>query len=119
MGGVDTMEFHHNQGVSLTVYVGQRTGSASSTDTSPKSIKETVAAALAIAKHTGEDEYNGLAPKDLLVQEVPELDLYHPWAMTPEEAIALAQRVEQAGREDKRIVNSDGATVTSGFSVRA
>lgn len=119
MGGVDTLEFHHNQGVSLTVYVGQRTGSASSTDTSPRSIKETVAAALAIAKHTGEDEYNGLAPKDLLVQEVPELDLYHPWAMTPEEAIALAQRVEQAGREDKRIVNSDGATVTSGFSVRA
>src|SRR5699024_7442851 len=51
MGGVDTLEFHHNQGVSLTVYVGQRTGSASSTDTSPKSIKETLAAALAIARH--------------------------------------------------------------------
>lgn len=121
MGGVDTLEFHHNQGVSLTVYVGQRTGSASSTDTSPNSIKETVAAALAIAKHTGEDEANGLAPKELLAQadSLPALDLHHPWALSPEEAITLAQRVEQAGREDKRIVNSDGATVTSGFSVRA
>src|SRR5699024_9019347 len=73
------------------------------------------------AKHTGEDEANGLAPKALLAQAetLPELDLYHPWTIAPEEAIALAQRVEQAGRKDTRIVNSDGATVTSGFSVRA
>lgn len=121
MGGVDTLEFHHNQGVSLTVYVGKRTGSASSTDTSPKSIKETVAAALAIAKHTGEDDANGLAPKALLAQadQLPVLDLYHPWDITPEAAIALAQQVEAAGRQDARIVNSDGATVTSGFSLRA
>ncbi len=121
MGNVDTLEFHRNQGVSLTVYVGQRTGSASSSDTSEQSIKETVAAALAIAKHTGEDEANGLAPKEMMAQahNLPELDLYHPWAITPEEAIELAQQVEQAGRNDKRIVNSDGASVTSGFSVRA
>lgn len=121
MGGVETLEFHHNQGVSLTVYVGQRTGSASSTDTSPNSIRETVAAALAIAKHTGEDEANGLAPKELLAQadQLPELDLYHPWELNPKDAIALAERVEAAGRQDPRIVNSDGATVTSGFSLRA
>lgn len=121
LGEVETLEFHRSQGVSLTVYSGQRSGSASSSDTSKQSIKETVAAALNIAKYTGEDPASGLAPQELLadVNNLPELDLYHPWDLTPERGIEIATAIENAGRQDARIVNSDGANVVSGISSKA
>lgn len=121
LGEVETLEFHRDRGVSLTVYLGQCSGAASSTDTSPESIRETVAAALAIAKHTGEDAANGLASKEQLADAnaLPELDLCHEWQLTPEDAIALALRCENSGRSDSRIVNSEGAQVTASISTRA
>lgn len=121
LGEVETLEFHRDRGVSLTVYLGQCSGAASSTDTSPESIRETVAAALAIAKHTGADEANGLAAQEQLADAnaLPELDLCHEWHLTPEQAIALATRCEEAGRADARIVNSEGAQVTASINTRA
>lgn len=118
LGEVETLEFHRDKGVSVTVYQGQRKGSASSSDDSEQSLKEAVAAAMAIARHTGEDEYAGLAPQALLAQEIPDLDLYHPWALPPREAVDLVLACEAAGRKDDRIVNSEGATVSSGDSLR-
>src|SRR5699024_6932269 len=81
LGEVETLEFHRDRGVSLTVYLDQCSGSASSTDTSPESIRETVAAALAIAKHTGADEASGLAHPEQLADAnaLPDLDLCHEW----------------------------------------
>ena len=43
---------------------------------------------------------------------LPDLDLFHPWALPVEAAIALAQEAEAAGQAvDARIDNSEGATV--------
>ncbi|HLR16820.1 MAG TPA: metalloprotease PmbA [Alcanivoracaceae bacterium] len=121
LGEVETLEFHRDRGVSLTVYLDQCSGSASSTDTSPESIRETVAAALAIAKHTGADEASGLAHPEQLADAnaLPDLDLCHEWAITPEQAIAIALQCEEAGRQDARIVNSEGAQVSVNMSTRA
>lgn len=118
LGEVETLEFHRDRGVSLTVYFGQRKGSASSGDDADASISEMVAAACAIARHTGEDPSAGIAEAALLAQRVPDLDLYHPWTLTPEQAIEQALACEAAGRTDARIVNSEGATISTGSSLR-
>lgn len=120
MGEVETVEFNRDKGVGLTVYFGQRKGSASTSDTSPQAIKETVAAACHIARYTSEDDCAGLADKDLLAFSYPELDLYHPWAIDTDQAIEMAKECETAGRNfDKRISNSEGANVATYQSLTA
>jgi len=80
---VETLEFHRDRGVGVTVYFGQRKGSASSSDISDKAIVETVKAACDIARYTHEDTCAGLADAERLAREVPDLDLYHPWESVP------------------------------------
>lgn len=113
-GEVETLEYHKDNALSITVYFGHRTGSASSSDISSEAIQDTVQAACDIARFTGEDPYVGLADPSELATTLPNLDLYHPWNITPEAAILLAQECEEQGRlHDKRIVNSEGTTVST------
>ncbi|MDF1821659.1 MAG: metalloprotease PmbA [Alcanivoracaceae bacterium] len=118
LGDIETLEFHRDRGFSVTVWIGQRKGSASSSDDSAQSLRETVAAAMAIARHTGEDPSSGIADASLLASDLPDLDLCHPWPMSVAQAVDLAGRAEAAGRADARIINSEGATVSTGCSLR-
>ncbi len=119
LGDVETLEFHRDRGVGVTVYYGRRKGSASTSDLSERSLAETVEAACDIARYTHEDDCAGLAPAELMAREVPDLDLYHPWHIGPEAATTLALRCEQAARElDPRISNSEGATLSSHEGLR-
>ena len=119
LGEVDTLEHNRDKGLGITVYVGKRKGSASTSDFTTKAIRETVQAACDIARYTEEDEYAGLADAELMATEVPELDLYHPWNLSAEHAIELAQACEASGREcDSRINNSEGASVSSHDGLR-
>ncbi|MCK5872159.1 MAG: metalloprotease PmbA, partial [Methylococcales bacterium] len=99
LGEVETIEHDCNQGLGLTVYFGQRKGSASSTDLSLKSIKDTVRAACSIAKYSSEDEFSGLPDADLLATEFPDLELNHAWNLNAEQAIDLAIECEAAARD--------------------
>jgi PmbA protein len=111
---VETVEFNRDQGFGITLYVGQRKGSASTTGSGDDAIRETVAAALAIAKHASEDSFAGLAAPELMAQDLPDLDLYHPWAITPDEAIELALSCEATAFEtDSRIRNADGTSLST------
>ncbi|WAJ36751.1 metalloprotease PmbA [Pseudomonas sp. GOM7] len=113
-GEVETVEFNRDQGFGITLYVGQRKGSASTSATGAAAIRETVAAALAIAKHASEDECAGLADAALMARELPELDLYHPWSITPEQAVEQALVCEAAAfAADKRIKNADGTSLNT------
>ncbi|MBZ9663381.1 metalloprotease PmbA [Pseudomonas sp. LMG 31766] len=113
-GEVETVEFNRDQGFGITLYVGQRKGSASTSATGSEAIRETVAAALAIAKHTSEDECAGLADAALMARELPELDLYHPWSITPEQAVEQALACEAAAfAADTRIRNADGTSLNT------
>jgi PmbA protein len=119
LGDVETIEHHRDQGLGVTVYFGQRKGSASSTDLSPESIRETVSAACSIARYTSEDEYAGLPEKELLATEFPDLDLNHPWDLRADEAIALAIECENAARGyHAEISNSEGASVNTHQGLR-
>ncbi|CAE6896638.1 MULTISPECIES: metalloprotease PmbA [Pseudomonas] len=111
---VETVEFNRDQGFGITLYVGQRKGSASTSATGLDAVRETVAAALAIARHASEDECAGLADAALMARELPELDLYHPWAISPEQAVEQALACEAAAfAADPRISNADGTSLNT------
>ena len=119
LGEVETIENHCSQGLGITVYFGQRKGSASSTDLSPQAIKETVSAACSIANYTSEDPYAGLPDVAWLASQFPDLDTNHPWDISTDNAITLAVECEQAARDYHReITNSEGATVNTYQSIR-
>lgn len=111
---VETIEYNRDKGMSVTVYFGQRRGHANTSDLSPQALKDTVQAACSIARYTAHDEFCGLADPALLARAIPDLDLYHPWDISVDEAIALAKRCEGAALAiDSRINNSEGASVST------
>jgi PmbA protein len=119
LGEVETIEYHRDRGLSVTVYVGKSKGSASTADLRIEAVRETVDKAASIARHTAADECAGLADPESLAREIPDLDLYHPWDITPEQAVTLARDCEAAGLGvDARLRNSEGGTVTTHSGVR-
>lgn len=114
LGEVETLEHHRQRGLGVTVYNGQRQGSASTADWRPEAIQETVRSASAIARHTAADPCAGLADPARLARALPALDLYHPWPLAVEEAIRLARECESAAlAHDARIRNSEGASIAT------
>jgi PmbA protein len=112
-GEVDTIEFNRDKGLSVSVYRGKQKGYASSADFAPRAIRDAVDAALSIARFTASDDCAGLADREELAREPAGLDLFHPWDLPVERAIELAKNCEAgAFRLDKRIVNSEGASVS-------
>lgn len=114
LGEVETVEYNRDKGINITVYFGQQKGSSSSSDTSAEAIHAAVTAACDIAKVTGADDCAGLADKALLATDYPDLDLYYPWHIVPEQGIEIALECETHGRNfDARITNSDGASLST------
>ncbi len=121
-GEVETVEHQRDKGLGITVYIGKKKASTSTTDFSEAAIKTAVSAAIDLAKYTAEDEASGLADADQMIQHIPDLDLYHPWEINVDQAIEMAARCEQAARDaDSRITNTDGASLNwhEGVSVYA
>jgi PmbA protein len=111
-GEVETIEYNRDKGLSVTTYIGQQRGNASTSDFSPQAVRDTVDAALSIARYTAKDDCSGLPDADMLSRDCPDMDLYHPWDLPVDAAIELAKQCEQAALDaDKRISNSEGATV--------
>ncbi len=111
-GATETIEYNRDKGVSVTVYLGQRRGNASSSDFTRQALEDTVRAAISIARHTAEDPFAGLADPDRLATDVRSLDLYHPWNLSVEDAVEIARECEAAALAvDARITNSEGSSV--------
>jgi PmbA protein len=117
-GKPETIEHNRDRGIGVSVYLGERPrarrGHASTSDFSRAAIEQTVDAAVAIARHTAEDDAAGLADPERLAREAPDLDLFHPWPISTEEAIATAKRCEDAAFKVTPLIrNSEGATVSA------
>ncbi len=109
---VETIAYNRDKGISVTTYVGQRRGHASTADFSADAIQATVEKALTIARYTADDPASGLADPDRLARVIPDLDLYHPWDLSVDEAVALGREAEAAALSvDTRLTNTEGATV--------
>lgn len=116
---IENVEFNNDGALGISVYVGQQKGNASTSDLTPEAIKNTVEAALAIAKYTSPDECAGLADKELMAFNAPDLDLYHAAEIDVDKAVQLALDTEKAALEhDDRIVNSEGASFNAHTGVR-
>jgi len=119
MGEVETIEFNQDGGLGISVYVGNNKGSASTADLNPKTLRTVVEKAIDIAKFTSDDPFNGIADKELLEFAPQDLDLYHPWEVSPEQGVEFCHQAEQAAlNADERIVNSDGASFSSHQGLR-
>ncbi|UKH18285.1 metalloprotease PmbA [Actinobacillus pleuropneumoniae] len=115
----ENIEFNNDGSLGISVYVGKRKGNASTSDLQPQSIQRAVESALAIAKYTSEDECAGLADKEMMAFEAPDLELYHQADISVEQAVELALEAEHhALNADEKIVNSEGATFNSHSGVR-
>ncbi len=119
LGETENIEYNRDKGISVTVYFGQQKGHASSSDLSPQALKDSVEAACNIAKYTAKDAFCGLADAQLMATELLDLDLYHPWQLSVDEAIDIAKTCEAAALDvDKaRITNSEGAGVSHSESI--
>lgn len=114
MGDVETIEFNRDKSIAISVYVGKKKGNASTNDLSTASIEAAVQAAVSLAKSTEEDPFAGLADKSSMATQLPDLDLYHPWDLSVQEAIDLTKDCEGQGlAHDSKITNSDGASLAS------
>ncbi|MCM8596538.1 metalloprotease PmbA [Accumulibacter sp.] len=115
-GDVETIEYNRDKSISVTIYLGQQKGQASTSDFSPAALRETVEAALNIARFTASDPCAGLPDAELLAIDAnlrPSLDLYHPWLLSVDEAIELTRRCEQAAfSASPEVTNSEGATAS-------
>ena len=113
---VETIEYNRDKGIGITVYLGKRKGHASTSDFSASALRETVEAALNIARFTAPDPCAGLPDVELLAtreQAFADLDLYHPWTLSVDESVDLARRCEQAAfAVSPEVTNSEGATVS-------
>lgn len=119
LGEVETLEYQRDRGMGVTVYRGKRKGSASTADLSAKAIRETVAKAFSIAGFTAEDPCAGLPDPADIATSIPELELCHPWNIAPEAARDLAVSCEASALAvDKRVSNSEGATLASHRGLR-
>src|ERR1700683_2041091 len=114
LGEVETLEHQRDRSMGITVYFGQRKGSASTADFSLEAVRATVAKACSIARFTAEDACSGLADAALMASSPPSLDLAHPWNVGAERAIEIAKSCEAAALAfDSRINNSEGASVST------
>lgn len=116
---IENVEFTNDGALGISVYMGQQKGNASTSDLSESAIKNAVEAALAIAKYTSPDDCTGLADKDLMAFDAPDLELYHAADVDVDKATELALQAEQAALQaDKRIINSNGASFNSHTGVK-
>ena len=112
LGEVETLEHQRDRSMGITVYFGQRKGSASTADFSLDAVRATVAKACSIARFTAEDACSGLADAALMERAPSNLDLSHPWNITADRAIEIAKSCEASALAfDPRINNSEGASL--------
>ena len=120
LGDVESLEYTNDRGLGVTVYHDSKKGSASTSDFSVEALRETVTKASTFAKYTAADKCAGLADAERMASELPDLELAHPWQIDADAAIKTALSCEDAARSfDKRIRNSEGATVATSSGVRA
>jgi len=113
LSNVETLQYHLDTSFDVSVYFGKNKGQATSVDLSKESLKKAIDSACMIAKYTQEDPFNGLAPKDKMAWDAPDLDLYHPWKLEAKQSIEIATECEQIALEQNEIDNSDGAELSS------
>ena len=120
-GSIDTLEHNRDKGIGVSVQFGiaphVKRGHASTSDFSPAALRQTVEAAVAIARHTAADDCAGLPEREQLARDLPDLDLFHSWHVSPEDAIEVAKRCEAAAFAlSPKLRNTEGTSLSAQHS---
>lgn len=121
VGDIEKLQEATSRSAGLRVLVGQRSGSAYTSDLTPEGIRRMVSSAVDNAEVTGEDPFAGLPDREELGQISVELNLFDPTiaSLSAPEKIEQARRAEAAFLAyDPRIDKSEGASYDSGISGR-
>jgi PmbA protein len=113
MGEVETLKESGSRGLGLRVFLGKRSASASTSDLTPDGIRQLVSGAMALAKVTEEDPFNGLPEAEEFGALTNDQHLYYDdvYSLSGPERIEWARRCEAAALSaDPRITNSDGGS---------
>jgi len=114
LSAVDRLTKAREKRLGLRVFFGKRSASASTSDFSRESLDRLVSDTCALAKAVVEDDQSGLPDKNLMAEDLPDLDLYDPTRLETEAQIELARRAEAAAlAADPRVTNSEGAEFDS------
>ncbi|MBU6472377.1 MAG: TldD/PmbA family protein [Alphaproteobacteria bacterium] len=114
LGKLEDVERSESADLGLRVFVGAKVAFVSSTDLTARALAELPERAVAMARLAPEDKYAGLAPRELLAQGWPDLDLEDPGEPSAELLIERARAVEGAAMAVPGITNSEGGG--AGFS---
>ena len=110
---IETLEFDQSKQLSISVFVNGCKANTNTSDFSSKRIKEVVKKAVEIARFTSVDKFAGLPLESEMAWDYPSLDLYYPWDLTAEDAIATALECEKYALKPKHIKRSDGVSIAS------
>lgn len=114
LGKLEEVERSESHDLGLRVFFGKRQASVSSTDFSDRILDELVDRAVAMAQIAPEDPHCGLAPKDRLATDIPDLDLEDPTEISSDQLAEYAATAEAAALQVAGITNSDGASASWG-----
>ena len=112
MGKVEATDLSESDDVSLRVFVGQRVASVSaSAGSDPSQLAER---AVAMAKVSPEDPFQGLADPSHLATAFADLDLFDETEISTERLVGDALEAEEAALSVKGVTNSGGASSSAG-----
>ncbi|TPI82674.1 TldD/PmbA family protein [Mesorhizobium sp. B2-8-9] len=114
LGKVEGTESSESEDVSLRVFIGQRVASVSATAAAsdPKALAER---AVAMARVSPEDPFQGLADPALLARNLRDLDLFDPTEVSADELKEAALAAEAAALAVKGVTNSSGSSAGAGL----
>jgi PmbA protein len=120
LGALEDVERSESEDISVRVFVGKRSASASTADFSPAALTALAERVVAMAREAPEDAYAGLAPAALLMTgEQPSLDLDDGGEVAPLTLREVALATEDAARAVRGVTNSQGAGAGAGRTIKA
>ena len=120
LGALEDVERSESEDISVRVFVGKRSASASTADFSPAALTALAERVVAMAQEAPEDAYAGLAPEALLLTDsLPKLDLDDGADVSPQRLREQALIAEDAARSVRGVTNSQGAGASAGRTIRA
>ena len=112
LGKVESTESAESDDISLRVFVGNKVASISATASGDPT--ELAGRAVAMARVSPEDPYQGLAPKERLAKEITELDLFDDHEVSASKLKKAALEMEDAALGVNGVTNSGGGSASAG-----
>ena len=93
----------------IDTYIGKKKSSISSSNLLNENLKILIEKCIETTKNTPEDEFNSLPDKNLLANDIKNLNLYDDTHVENEKKISYLKELEDTASEDRKIVNTESS----------